>query len=393
MGDKSFSIHWISLPPFVAILTVLVVGFFSSGPPAPVDESVWGLVGLLFAVLTVIYGIFIRLDFYRGFFPVQLIAQGLLLCPLSLRMGARMFPWVGVTMAVCGSVVLVVVYWQSRSELLSQLAMLPLPELPELPLPFALTEKNGKILFASEFLLRLTNQSREEAMEKEIGVLLPLDKEVFELGGKKWRVLHTVMQETQEMNAFPLIKELPFAKDVLSDGGSMYFFQLEQVRNEPKTSSFTDGEGDFIDSATTLYTRSFASRHAEEELYRIRRYHRTMSAALLRVVFLGTNDPSKEEEIFNAYCRFIRANTRETDISCLVGPRDVLVMMLETPIEGAKEVLSKLLDFVSHIERQLEGFDGAVEIRDGIAFFNEASGDLSFDQVLEKLNESLGGRV
>ena len=113
MEDKSFSIHWVSLPPFVAILTVLVAGFFSSGPPAPVDESVWGLVGLLFAVLTVIYGIFIRLDFYRGFFPVQLIAQGLLLCPLSLRMGARMFSWVGVTMAVCGSVVLVVVYWQS----------------------------------------------------------------------------------------------------------------------------------------------------------------------------------------------------------------------------------------------------------------------------------------
>ena len=80
---------WLFLPPVVAIPTILIVR--SLGSPAasgPVDASLWGLTGLLFVVLTALYALFILQGAKGGYIPVQLIAQGMLLCPLSVSFEA-----------------------------------------------------------------------------------------------------------------------------------------------------------------------------------------------------------------------------------------------------------------------------------------------------------------
>ncbi|MDR1977404.1 MAG: hypothetical protein LBQ42_01585 [Synergistaceae bacterium] len=359
--------RWFSLPPFIAIFTVMATSLFSSGASVPVDEALWGLVGLLFVILTVLYGLFIRQDFPKGLFPVQLIAQGLLLCPLSLRFGARMFQWLGVTMTVCGAVVLVVLYYRSRIVSPDGGYVMVPPELDKLPLPCAYTDKEGNVLSVSDALLQLAQMPRTIATGGKITSLLPLDQDTIDMEGKTWKILQT-----------PL-------------GNDTYYFQLEEVRDGVVTlPSHAEGEIAFVDAATSLCTRTYAARRVGEELYRIRRYQRWMSAALLRMVFRGNNAPAKEDEIFNAYCRFIRATTRVTDISCLVGPRDILAVFPETQLDRAEEIMGRLADFVPHVQEQLAGFDGAAEIRECVAFWGSPSEDVLFEQVLEKLDKALG---
>ncbi|MDR2528266.1 MAG: hypothetical protein LBD04_04510 [Synergistaceae bacterium] len=360
-----FSAAWLFLPPFVAILTIVVTNMFATAAPVPVDEAVWSLVGLVFAILTILYGIFIQRGFLRGLLPVQIAAQGLLLCPLSLRMGAQMFQWIGVIMAVSGAVVLLFLYWQSVNEAHRVYVELPSSELDALPLPFATTDAQGNVVSVSDTLLQLTQKSREAAEKVKITELLPVDRETVALGGKEWKILQSPMKD------------------------NMHYFQLEEVR-APAVIAFSDSSGGILDPITSLYARSYAEKRVEEELYRVRRYHRRLSAALLRVVFLGSNSPDKETEIFNGYCRFVQKHTREADVACLAAPRDLLLVMPETQLGDAEGVVGKLADFVPHIQKELEGFDGAMDVRDGLIVIDSEAGDMNFDHLVEKLNETLG---
>jgi hypothetical protein len=355
--SEDFS-RWFFMPPFVAIVTAGVVVAFSGDPSAPVDPAIWGLTGLMFITLTVLYGSFIWRGFYKGLLPAQLVAQGLLLCPLSLHMGARMLQWLGVTMTICGSVVLLVFYCRHRAGGEGT----PLTELDALPVPFAITDREGGILSVSDSLLQMTQKTRETSEGRNISLLLPVDQETVTLNGKPWKIVQ-----------FPL-----------EDG--RFYFQLEDVSTVIVSSPSAE---EFVDPNTMLHSRAYAIRRLGEELSRIRRYKRWMSAALLRVVFRGTSEPDQEERIFNAYCRYVHGATRGTDIACTIGPREVLVLMPETQLDQARVAVSKLTDFASYIEGELIGLDGAVELQDGVLFLGTASGDFSFEQILEQLNEDL----
>ena len=339
-GTLKFSAAWLFLPPFVAVLTITIANLFANAAPVPVDEAVWSMVGLVFAILTILYGIFVRRGFLRGLLPAQMAAQGLLLCPLSLRMGAQMLSWIGVIMAVSGAVVLLFLYWQSVNDSQRVYVELPPSELDALPLPFATTDAEGNVVSVSDTLLQLTQKSRKMAEGAKITDLLPIDCETVTLAGKEWKILQTPMKD------------------------NMHYFQLEEAR--ALTVVALPDSGGILDPVTSLYARGYAEKRVTEELYRVRRYHRRLSAALLRVVFLGSNSADKEVEIFNAYCRFIHQSTREADIACLAAPRDLLLVMPETLVGDAEGVVGKLADFVPHIQKELEGFDGAVDIRDGL---------------------------
>jgi hypothetical protein len=360
----NLSAQWFTLPPFVALITVTIVSFFTSGAVTPVDDAVWGLVGLLFVLLTVLYGLFIRQDFPKGLLPVQIIAQGLFLCPLSLQWGARMFQWLGVAMTVCGSVALMVIYYRFYHTLSTQVYVAAPSELDALPLLCVVTDGEGNVVSVSNALLHLAQKLRMEVEGKKITALLPINEETIDLGGTRWKILQSPME------------------------GGMYCFNLEEVQ-DPPLPSFEERIA-FADPATSLCTRAYAEKRVNEELYRIRRYQRWMSAALLRMVFQGTeNQIAKEDEIFEAYCRFIRSSTRETDIPSLVGPRDILVVMPETQLHDAEEVVGKFTDFVPPLQKELKNFSGAAEIKDSVVFFDSSSGDLNFDQALNKLDEVL----
>jgi diguanylate cyclase (GGDEF)-like protein len=358
----NFSMEWLFAPPFVAIITVIVTGLFSTGVVVPVDPAIWGLVGLMFVFLTVLYMIFVKQDFSRGLFAVQLIAQGILLCPLSLRMGAQMFQWIGVVLASCGAVLLVEMYRRSRVDR-DQPApyVMPQLELDTLPLPFVITDNKGYMISASDLLLQLMQKSRSAIIGQKISTLLPIDRETINIEGKEWRILRTHM-----------------------DDGTRYF-QLEEAHGVSVTVPTQTSEDGIVDQSTSLFNRRYAVKRIEEELYRVYRYKRILSAALLRVDFVESGasqglSHQQEDDIFNSYCRFVRESTRETDILCLVGPRDILVTMPETSLDGANDVVSKLLDHTA---------GGSMEIRYGTAFFNASSEQADFDRLMEKLDDAL----
>lgn len=370
-SEQGISIRWFFLPPFVAVFTVLIANMLGSGQRIPVDAALWGLTGLLFVILTVLYGLFIRQEFFSGLFPVQLIAQGLLLSPVALHLGAHMLQWVGVVMTICGAVVLLALYaYRARPAVFIPPSPSSGTTIAALPLPVAITDSEGNIVSVSDVLLKLTNQPRDGVEGEKITILLPLDEEQVFLGGKEWRIVQTPMSN------------------------NAHYFQLEEAHDTPTAVPPSRGEGDaFVESASTLYTRAYAAKRVVEELYRIRRYQRWMSAALLRMAFSypfgASAQPAKEDEIFRAWCHFIKASTREVDISCLIRPRDVLIVMPETSLEAGRDVASKLADFRPYLQNQLIGFEGAAAIRSGIVFFGAGSGGFGFDEFLYKMDEAL----
>jgi len=369
-----FSMRWLFIPPVIAIFTIILTALSSSGVAVPVDPAIWGLVGLMFVLLTILYGIFIKQYFFAGLLPVQMIAQGILLCPLSLRMGAAALSWIGVTLAICGAVILVALYYRSRVNLLTASQVAPKMEMAALPLPFMITDAQGSIISASDFLLQLLQKSNSDVKGEKIDELLPFDKETASIGGREWRILQSPMED-----------------------GTQYF-QLEEAREVSVTLPANTGNDDiFVDVVTSLYQQSYATKRVEEELYRIYRYKRWMSAALLCVNFLENEedknssglDSKKEKDIFNAYCRFVNSSIRETDISCLVAPHDILIAMPETSLEEAQTVVSKLLDFPADLQEQIRELEGSMEIIERTVFFNASSGVLDFDRLMGKLDEAM----
>ena len=96
MGQTNF-LKWATIPPVVAIITIMLARSMGGGNiVGEVDLAIWGLVWLLFIVMSVLYGLFIINGFNIGLLPLQALAQGILLCPMSIVYGARMFQWLGV---------------------------------------------------------------------------------------------------------------------------------------------------------------------------------------------------------------------------------------------------------------------------------------------------------
>ncbi len=338
MGRPVSLIKWLFLPPIVAIPTILVVR--SLGSPlesGSVDASLWGLIGLLFITLTALYALFILQGAQSGYIPVQLIAQGLLLCPLSVSFGARL-QWVGVTMAVCGAVVLTTLYYYRPHKA----APIEKPEEgvqdSDLPVPFAVTDETGNILSVSDALLEIAGISREAALSLNIAMLLPPGAGTAMLGAKAWNVHQQPMKN-----------------------GRICF------RLEPKTLSDAAQAPQavsFVDPVTGLHTRSYAMRRLEEELYRIRRYGHFLTSILMRLSFPPSSDSDPwVEDAFRAYCRAVHTSLRTSDIAFSSGPRDIFLILIDTDNDAAEVVIAKLETLMHSLRPSHPSLSTAVILR------------------------------
>ena len=352
---------WLFLPPVVAIPTILIVR--SLGSPAasgPVDASLWGLTGLLFVVLTALYALFILQGAKGGYIPVQLIAQGMLLCPLSVSFGARL-QWVGVTMAVCGAVVLTTLYHHRLHR--------PLPEArPEegvrdfdLPVPFAVTDEVGDILAISDALLEIAGISRETALSSNIALLLSPGEGTAMLGEKAWNVLQQPMKE-----------------------GRICF------RLEPKALSNAAPQADsFVDPLTGLHTRGYAMQRLEEELYRIRRYGHFLTSVLMRLTFPPSSDSDPwVEDAFRAYCRAVHASLRASDIAFSPGPRDIFLILIDTDNDAAEAVVAKLETLMHTLRTSHSALSTAVILR-VMDFVKGGPGVPNAEDLVKRVDENM----
>lgn len=325
--DRNGSLfQWLTLPPAVAVATVFVAGAMGSPLNAePVDPSFWGMTGLLFVVLSVLYGLFIVHGFGVGLLPLQLVAQGILLCPLALSRGARMFQWVGVIMAVCGAVALVNLYHYRRRR--------PGPAAPKgtdetevrLPVPFVVTDGEGVVESVSSGMLEAAQLPLEAVKGQSVAVLLTPGDATATLGGRTWDVVQRPMEDDR------------------------YYFQLNERVAAPAPEA---GATALTDPVTGLQTFRYAMMRLDEELYRTRRYGHPLTVLLIRLVFSAAaeRDPDSREA-FVAYGALIRKSLRTSDVAAPSGDRELMLMLPECPAASAEAVVKKMLGLLGTLNQ------------------------------------------
>lgn len=310
--------QWLTLPPVVAVATAFVAGSMSSPLDVePVNPSFWGMTCLLFIILSALYGLFIVHGFGVGLLPLQFVAQGLLLCPLALSQGARMFQWVGVIMAVCGAVVLVNLYHYRRRQPCPAAAKGVDEAEVRLPVPFIVTDAEGVVESVSSGMLEVAQLPLEAVKGQSVSVLLTPGNSTAMLGGRTWDVIQRPMK------------------------GDRYYFQLSEraaaLISEAGATALTD-------PVTGLQAFRYAMMRLNEELYRTRRYGHPLTVLLIRLVFSAAAErDSDSREAFVAYCTLIRKSLRTSDVAALSGDRELMLMLPECPAASSDAVVKKML--------------------------------------------------
>ncbi|MBU6429709.1 MAG: sensor domain-containing diguanylate cyclase, partial [Cyanobacteria bacterium REEB65] len=101
-----------------------------------------------------------------------------------------------------------------------------------------------------------------------------------------------------------------------------------------------------VDALTGLFFRSFFERKLIEETGRARRIGSPLSVLMADVdhfkKFNDTYGHSTGDDVLRLVARTVKANTREDDIAARFGGEEMLVLMPDTPLEGA-EILAERL--------------------------------------------------
>lgn len=334
---------WITFPPVVAIFTIMVarsMGEETAG--GIVDLSIWGLVWLLFIVLSVLYGMFISYGFTAGLAPLQALCQGIILCPMSIVCGARMFQWLGVIIAVCGAAALLVVYNQEEAARHKVVVLEVEDDMKQLPLNFAITDETGVVLNLTDGMLEILGLSRLNMIGKNISEWFSPVSKTAEISGKIWDI-----------------------KRISIENGKRFYFELnpkgltggEESSEGQSLGSFEPVQ--FIDPDTQLHTFSYGFARISDELYRAGRYSRAVSAVMLRLVFpqlLPSDDMEKYIRPFRAYCARVKKDLRQSDTAIQTGEFQFLIVLSECPYQMVENVIERLSSITNALVPTFEEF-------------------------------------
>lgn len=339
MGQNNF-FKWITVPPVVAILTIMLARSMGTGSVVgEVDLSIWGLVWLVFIVLSFLYGSFIIHGFNAGLIPLNALCQGALLCPMALTYGARMFQWLGVIIAVCGAAALVVAYNNDERERAKK-SILPISDdVSKFPITCTVTDDTGLILKASESFLDILEITQEESIGKNITDWFSPVSTTCEINNKIYNVSRYPFSDNKHF-LFML------APKTLAD-------------NVAATSSQTAGNVSFFDSDTALHSFAYGSARISDELYRVARYNRPLSACLIRLVFpqlLPDDDMDRYIRPFRAWCNSVMKNVRQSDTVIQAGEFQVIAVFSECPYQMVDEVTERLGAITNELAATFEEF-------------------------------------
>ncbi len=341
MGQSNF-LKWITIPPVLAIPTIMIARTMGGGSVVgEVDLSIWGLTWIGFIIISILYGLFIINGFGSGLIPLQAIAQGLLLCPMSIVYGARMFQWLGVIIAVCGAAALVAMYNQAESERHKIVIVEPENDVKQIPLNFVITDDTGAILNLTEDMLKVFNLDRINTVGKNISEWFSPVSKTAEINEKIWDV-----------------KRKGF------DNGRRFYFELnpkglpvEGANSEEQSNGGVSLE--FVDSDTQLHSFRYGLARISDELYRAGRYNHPVSAIMIRLVFpqlLPNEDMEKYVRPFRAYCARVIKDLRQSDTAIQTGESQILVVLSECPYQMVENIIERLTGIINALAPTFEEF-------------------------------------
>ena len=339
MGQNNFA-KWITIPPVVAIFTVMLARAMGTGSiVGEVDLAIWGLVWLLFIVMSILYGMFIVHGFNIGLISLQALAQGVLLCPMAITYGARMFQWLGVIIAVCGAAALLVAYNQEENERNKVIPVEVENDVKRIPANFAITDDTGAILNLTEDMLTILGIDRMSSLGKNISEWFSPVSKTAEINGKIWDIERKSIDEGKRFYFELRPKGLP----VSTEGNN----------NEPSAPI------EFIDPDTQLHTYRYGMARISDELYRAGRYNHPVSAFMIRIVFpqlLPDDNMDKYVSPFRAYCARVMKDTRQSDTVIQVGEFQIMGVLSECPYQMIENIVERLSSIVNALCPTFEEF-------------------------------------
>ena len=341
MGQNNF-LKWITIPPVVAILTIMLARAMGTGSVVgEVDLAVWGLVWLLFIIMSILYGLFIIHGFNVGLISLQALAQGVLLCPMAITYGARMFQWLGVIIAVCGAAALLVAYNQEENERNKIVPVEIADDVKQLPLNFVITDNTGAIMNLTENMLDVLDISRMDSVGKNISDWFSPVSTTAEINGKIWDI----------------------ERKSIADG-KRFYFELNPkglpIENAEATSRVGNSEAaEFTDPDTQLHSYRYGMARIADELYRAGRYNHPVSAFMIRLVFpqlLPDDDMGRYVRPFRAYCESVRKDIRQTDTVIQAGEFQIIGVLSECPYQMVDGIIERLTLIVNSLCATFEEF-------------------------------------
>jgi len=336
----------------------------------------WALLMTVYFVLCAAYASAIRRKSFHLLYPVQLLSQGMIATVVSLESGTLpIISWLGVLSAVSGAFILLNHFLREKKQ---SREIPPLPgctpngstagqRIANIPLPALTTDSQGIVLERNDAFASLIPGG--VVTGKPVTDFFIPGEDSVSLGNREYTVFQA-----------PL------------DG--LFFFALVELPKQRKKSATARGAVSLLDPATGLYSSEYASIRIPKELSRAFRYRRWLCGVLLAVEYTyipGLNyQEEKESSFIEAFSAFVRGAIRDSDMAFYLGDRKILILLPETPQQGAKDVSLKLMDLPESLEELKKSFPFSVEIEYGFVYFS-GNYPMTKDQFLEKLQSNLGG--
>ena len=373
-------ILWLTIPPLLSLpLSLILVAFGNESNKVSAGAPLWVLLLLLYFALSMFYVFSIRNSLFSQLTPLQMAAQGIIICIVSMEAGAHpILPWVGVLAAVSGFFILLHSY--SRYDKRTT-PPAPVPNvdsaspnsagtsLENSPFPYVITDNEGIIIDAN---YAFTSYAEDGSVQGEnvTSFFVPGETEAV-VGGKK----HAIFQK---------------AKD-----GQFHFFLVDNPPSQ-KSSKTAEAkkESDLFDPKYGLYSRKYAQLRIPEELGRANRYRRWLCGILLKVIYTYLpgrgHQPALEETFLAAYVHYVKESIRESDMGFSMQDGEFLLLLPETPQQGAKDTALKLRELPETLNEMKKDYPFSVDIEYGFLYYS-GNYPLSYDQFIQKLYASLGG--
>ena len=370
---------WLTFPPILSIpLALLTLFLQGTGERHAYSGASLLLLGSLYLFVTATYTLATMRESTLSRFSLQLIAQGIFVNIIAQHLGTYVIlPWAANAITVVGLILLA-----------GSLLRAPAPASPrtssrssaedispesgisveDIPAPFLSASDEGNVLSANTEMLKLLGKDVSSVVGHPVTDFLPLGEESVSIQGRQFDMGHR-------------------------QAGNVFHFTLRERGNaggaamQPNTAIL-----EIVDRTTSLFTKAYGDVRIPEEISRASRYRRWLSSVLFRVEFHSLPgmppDAARENYFMTEFCRFVKANTRTSDLSFFLGDRQVIILLPETPQQGAKDVEMKLLQIPESLQQYMESSPTKAVIRHGLCFYS-GNYPFSFDQMMQKLYEAI----
>lgn len=376
------SYFWISMPPIPTLLiALLLLPFSDPSERLEMGGAFWLFVTMVYLSLSAGYVICLGRGAREDLGILQALSQGVALLILPLGIGApRGLSWVGFALSFCGTVLLV----NRANKLLKNYRkkafdgekedVTRIPE--EVPIPTLTYGEDGAVLRANREMLDLLDMEEELILGQKAETFFPPEEDRITIKDREWRIMRNPGENGSEL--IYLIEEIPQSENP----------------EEPEAGDYDPQ--DMIHGPTGLFSAQYAERIAPAELKRAVRYKRWLSFILLKVSVVSMDQDKSEvakisEDLYNRYGDFIMKHTRECDLGFYLGNGLYLVLLPETPGQGAKVALEKLKKIPDDIKGVLTG-DASASL--AVSLYNCSGQEkVDFNSIFSELMSSLSVEV